>query len=86
MIYAHTYIFRIKRPAAQSMRNGRMQWETHYNLSLRDSRSFKMKKKTKKKRMKIKNFFRCWESKCIRTHLYSKYKATETEHENDNEK
>lgn len=49
MIYAHTYIFRIKRPAAQSMRNGRMQWETHYNLSLRDSRSFKMKKKNKKK-------------------------------------
>lgn len=52
MIYAHTYIFRIKRPAPQTMRNGRMQWETHYNLSLRDSSSFKMKKK-QKKRMKI---------------------------------
>lgn len=41
MIYAHTYIFRIKRPAAQSMRNGGMQWETHYNLSLREAAALK---------------------------------------------
>lgn len=42
-------------------------------------------KKNKKKKENLKPF-RCWESKCMRTHLYSKYKATETEPENDDEK
>lgn len=47
-----------------------------------------MKNKKTKKKKENENLkpFRCWESKCMRTHLYSKYKATETEPENDDEK